>query len=191
VLLLLLLFALLALVPLGFGFFVIRRRKPKKKAPPPPPPREEVAPPAPTVRTASPKPVVDKPKDWTVPGTRYIGFGQANIKVKWGTEAPPSAPRGHDKYDRWSMMAHPDGMKPGSPTSPKAMDMEEGTTSAAGGPGSPTAAGAPRRIGCCERCFPCCCAPKALNQTKAKAGKGKKTIDDDEDADWQSNPAAN
>lgn len=181
--------ALLVLLPLGFGICVIRRRKPIKKVAPPPPKVVEEEPPPPTTRAASPKPITDKPKDWTVPGTRYIGFGQANIKVKWGTEAPPSAPRGHDKYDRWSMMAHPDGMKPGAAAKPLDVEAASSGETGLGSPGSSgSPASAPRRIGCCERCFPCCCAPRALNQTKAKAKKASN--EDDEDANWQSNPAA-
>jgi len=181
-------FALLAILPLGFGVFVVRRRRAKPKVVPPPPPRHEAPPPPPPVKTAAPKPVTDKPKDWTVPGTRYIGFGQANIKVKWGTEAPPSAPRGHDKYDRWSMMAHPEGMKAPAGAPNKAMDVETAAGAGAAGGGAMGLADVGRKKGCCERFFPCCCAPKALNQTSAKTGK--KAADDDEEENWQSNPAA-
>jgi len=182
-------FALLAILPLGFGVFVVRRRRAKPKVvPPPPPPRKEAPPPPPPVKTAAPKPITDKPKDWTVPGTRYIGFGQANIKVKWGTEAPPSAPRGHDKYDRWSMMAHPEGMKPPGGAPSKAMDVETAAGAGAAGGGALALADVGRKKGCCERFFPCCCAPKALNQTSAKTGK--KAAGDDEEENWQTNPAA-
>jgi len=179
------LFALLAVLPLGFfGFVIVRRRKKPKKVAPAPIVEEE-APPPPTTRAASPKPITDKPKDWSVPGTRYIGFGQANIKVKWGTEAPPSAPRGHDKYDRWSMMAHPDGMKPGSPTAASAMNTEGGMADGAAGGAAVGGAGAAGRVSCCARCCPCFFA-SSLTKTKQKLGKNP----DEEDGNWQSNPAS-
>jgi len=82
------------------------------------------------------------------------------------------------------MMAHPEGMKPAGPSSPKAMDMDEGAGAAASAGRAPLAPIGGSKS-CCERFFPCCCAPKALNKTKQKV-----TNDDDEDANWQTNPAA-
>jgi len=138
---------------LGFFTFIIIRRRRKAKPAPVPEPEPEPAP-APIVKSAAPAPVVDKPKDWTQPGTRYIGFGQANIKVKWGADAPPSAPRGHDKYDRWSMAALQGGAPPSSAEPPMSPSSPPGGASDSGsGSGGISDVGRPS---CCAMVFPCC-----------------------------------
>jgi len=141
----------------------------------PPPEPEPVA--APIVKEAAPAPIVDSPKDRSAPGTRYIGFGQANIKVKWGADAPPSAPRGHDKYDRWSMAHNPGAPPPAaeapmSPTSTTSLNVAEA-------PASPTASSSSSapRVGCCAMLFPC------LFSRQQKQAENREKLND---ASWQS-----
>jgi len=173
---LLLLLLLPAAAGIGMFAFIWRRRKPKKVVPPPEPE------PVPMVtKAAAPMPVADKPKDWTVPGTRYIGFGQANIKVKWGTDAPPSAPRGHDKYDRWSMQHGGGPMPPSSPSSQAPVaspDIESGSQAASSGSG--------QSIGCCARFFPCCFGGSAAAANRAQMARNNAN----DEGDWQANSAA-
>jgi len=177
-----LLFLLLLPLAAGLGMFVFiwRRRKPKPKAVPPPEPVPEPVP----VKAAAPSPIADKPKDWTVPGTRYIGFGQANIKVKWGTDAPPSAPRGHDKYDRWSMQ-HGGGPLPpaaASPTSQSPM-LAPNVESA------PSGEGAAASGDCCTRFCPCC-LPLFGGGMAQNRSKMQKSNAPDDGVNWQENTAA-
>jgi len=189
-----LLFLLLlpAAASVGFCLFVYRRRRPKKVEPPPPvvPPPEPEPEPVP-VKAAAPAPVVDKPKDWTVPGTRYIGFGQANIKVKWGADAPPSAPRGHDKYDRWSMHANPGGPPPASaspvsaaPAASAALTPME-TQAAPEQPGQPAVGG----DSCCMRFCPCFFGAAAGGAFAANRSQMAKNNNKDEEGGWQENAA--
>jgi len=169
-----LLFLLLlpAFAGLGMFVFIWRRRKPK---PTPPPPVVEPEPVP--MKAAAPAPIVDKPKDWTVPGTRYIGFGQANIKVKWGTDAPPSAPRGHDKYDRWSMQHGGGPLPPMSPSSTAPMLADSGA------PQSGAIAAQPESGGCCARFCPCCLFG---GQNRAQMAKEQSN----DEGNWQENTAA-
>jgi len=180
------LLAVALLSTLGFfAFVVLRRRRKAKPAPPPPKPVEEPAP-VPVARAAAPAPVVDKPKDYAPPGTRYIGFGQANIKVKWGADAPPSAPRGHDKYDRWSMLHAPAGAPmPASPSAAAA----SGSAAAAEGGGSSSAVNSASaasssgsRLSCCAKLFPCCFARSSVAQNNNQAHMKK-----EQDESWESN----
>jgi hypothetical protein len=147
----------LALLASGICVVLIVFRR-RRKAAPATAPEPVVA-----VKTVEPAPIVDKPKDHTTPGTRYIGFGQANIKVKWGVDAPPSAPRGHDKYDRWSMVNAPTGSP--MPASPSSMGAEAPTS-----PRGAVIEIVPQRPSLCSRLFPCCfAARKPLAETTARS----------------------
>jgi len=145
--------AALLLASLGFLTFVIIRRRRKKPAPvvAAPPQEPEPVP----MKAAAPAPVVDKPKDWTAPGTRYIGFGHANMKVKWGADAPPSAPRGHDKYDRWSMANNPSDAPPLSSAEPMSPSSSS-DAAVVGRGGQKSITIVEGRPSCCALLFPCC-----------------------------------
>jgi len=170
----------LLLIPLAAGVgliaFVWRRRKPKKVVAPPPEP--EIIPEPVPVKAAAPVAVTDKPKDWTVPGTRYIGFGQANIKVKWGADAPPSAPRGHDKYDRWSMQHQGGPLPPLTSPSSKAALLPLESDSGSGAVASP---GRAPPVSCCVRFCPCCLLGGRAPPSSPRG---------EDEGNWQENPAS-